>query len=48
MSITSEVERIKTNIANAYIKASEKGATLPALQNSDNLPNTIQGIQYTR
>lgn len=41
MSIATEIERIKTNITNAYIKLSEKGATLPASQNSENLASTI-------
>lgn len=41
MSISTEITRIKTNITNAYTKLSEKGATLPALQNSENLASTI-------
>ncbi len=45
MSIVSEIERIKTNISNAYEKANEKGAILPELQNSDNLSSTIDGIE---
>ena len=45
MSIASEIQRIKTNIANAYTSASNKGATLPATQNSANLSSTIDTIQ---
>lgn len=41
MSITSEIERIKTNIANAYASLEEKGATLPAERNSANLSAVI-------
>lgn len=44
MSISSEINRIKTNIANAYTQANEKGATLPEQQNSANLASTISSI----
>ena len=44
MSIASEIARIKGNIAAAYAAAADKGATLPDVQNSANLPATIQGI----
>lgn len=44
MSITSEIIRIQTNIANAYDAAEAKGATLPTTKNSENLPNTIASI----
>ncbi len=44
MSVVSEITRIKTNIDNAYIEANKKGATLPALQNSENLAETIASI----
>lgn len=44
MSIASEIQRIKTNIANAYTQANEKGATLPEQQNSANLASTIESI----
>lgn len=47
MSIASEIQRIKTNIANAYTQANEKGATLPQQQNSDNLADTISSIQVS-
>lgn len=44
MSIATEIERIKTNIANAYTKLSEKGATLPDTQNSASLSDAISTI----
>lgn len=44
MTVASEITRIKTNIANAYNSASEKGATLPDVQNSDNLATCISSI----
>lgn len=45
MSITSEIERIKTNIANAYTVCGEKGATMPDVLNSANLSDTINSIE---
>ena len=44
MSIVSEINRINTNIANAYSKCNEKGATMPQTQNSSNLASTIDSI----
>lgn len=44
MTIASEVQRIKTNIANAYDKCEEKGATMPDNENSANLADTIDSI----
>ena len=44
MSIVSEIERIKTNIANAYTKCEEKGATMPSVLNSANLFDCIASI----
>lgn len=44
MSIASEITRINTNIANAYTKASLKGATMPQSRNSANLASTIESI----
>lgn len=41
MSITSEIERIKTNIANAYTELENKGATITGERNSDNLSAVI-------
>ena len=45
MDINSEIERISTNIASAYIVCSNKGATMPATQNLDNLSNCVASIQ---
>lgn len=47
MTVASEITRIKTNIANAYIKAGERGAVLPDIQNSANLANCIFTIKNT-
>lgn len=44
MSIASQIQRIKQNIANAYAKCNLKGITLPTTQNSDNLVSTINKI----
>ena len=44
MSITSEILRIKTNIAIAYDKCYRKGATMPVLQDSERLPGCIESI----
>ncbi len=44
MSIASEIQRIKNNIANAYTNCSNKGATIPSTQNCANLANCINSI----
>ena len=44
MSIASEISRINQNISAAYTACSDKGATLPAAQNSANLADTIESI----
>lgn len=44
MSIVSEIQRIKNNIAAAYSACESKGAELPQLQNSNNLATTIESI----
>jgi hypothetical protein len=44
MSIASEIERIKANIANAYAVCEGKGATMPAILNSANLAECINSI----
>lgn len=44
MSIVSEIQRIKNNIAAAYSACESKGADLPQLQNSNNLADTIDSI----
>lgn len=44
MSIASEVERIQNNISDAYNVCNNKGATMPSVQNSNNLASTISSI----
>ena len=44
MSIASEIQRIKNNIAAAYSASESKGANMPQLQNSNNLADTINSI----
>ena len=44
MSVASEIERIKGNIASAYSSAGAKGATMPDVQNSANLAGCIDTI----
>lgn len=44
MSVQSQIQRIKTNIQNAYTKLQEKGATIPSSKNSLNLAETITTI----
>ncbi len=44
MSIVDEIQRIKNNIANAYLKCETKGATIPENKNSENLANCIDTI----
>lgn len=46
MSIASEIHRIKNNISAAYSACESKGATMPQLQNSNNLPAAIRSIPY--
>lgn len=44
MSVTSEIARIKNNIAAVYDEAEAKGATIPATENSANLADTVASI----
>jgi|GEM_PF-4097534 len=44
MSVTSEIARIKNNIAAVYDEAEAKGATMPATENSANLAETVASI----
>lgn len=44
MSIKDEILRIKTNISNAYTELSNKGVSLPSVQNSENLASTIANM----
>lgn len=45
MTIASEIQRIKTNISNAYTACDGKGATMPTTQNSANLATCIDSLQ---
>lgn len=44
MSVQSEIDRITQNVADTYSALEEKGATMPAEQNSDNLPATARTV----
>lgn len=44
MTIASEIQRVQTNIANAYTSLEAKGATMPDARNSDNLASTIDSV----
>lgn len=44
MSVQSEINRIKSNIEDAYGALASKGATMPQTQNSENLAQTAQSI----
>ncbi len=44
MSVQSEINRIKSNIEDAYDALASKGATMPQTQNSENLAQTAQSI----
>lgn len=44
MTIASEIQRIKDNIADAYDVAEAKGATMPVTENSNNLADCINSI----
>lgn len=44
MSIASEITRIQGNVSDSYTAVSNKGGTLPATQNSDNLATAIASI----
>lgn len=44
MTIASEITKLNTNLTNSYTACSNKGATLPASQNFDNLASTISAI----
>lgn len=44
MSVASEITRIKTNISNAYTELKNKNASLPSVENSDGLANSIASI----
>ena len=44
MSIQSDINKLRSNLANSYEAASLKGATLPLAQNFDNLASAISTI----
>ena len=44
MSVEAQIQRIKNNIASAYHKAAERGAALPEVRSSENLPAAIESI----
>lgn len=44
MSVQSQINRIKSNIEDAYDALASKGAIMPQTQNSDNLAQTAQSI----
>ena len=44
MTIASEITKLNTNLTASYTACSNKGATLPASQNFDNLASTISAI----
>ena len=44
MSISTEITKLNTNLQNSYTACENKGATLPASQNFDNLASTISAI----
>lgn len=44
MSIQTQIDRIEQNVADTYSALEEKGATMPAEQNSDNLPATARTV----
>lgn len=44
MSLQSQIERIKTAVAAAYQKCSQKGATIPTVQSIANLSSCIESI----
>lgn len=46
MSIASEINRIKSNISDAYTTCGENMATMPQTENSENLSQTISTIGH--
>lgn len=43
-ALKQEIARIKQNIADSYDACAEKNATMPSIQNSNNLAETIRSI----
>ena len=48
MSITTEIETLKTNLTNAYTSISTKGGTIPTNKNAQNLATAINSIVTVR
>jgi len=44
MSIASVISSMQTNLSNAYTKINDKGGTLPANKNLENLASAIDSI----
>lgn len=44
MSISNEIQKLQTNLTNSYEACNDKGATMPASQNFDNLADCIDSI----
>lgn len=44
MSVETQIERIKANVADTYTAAQAKGATMPEVKNSDNLASCVSSI----
>lgn len=45
MSVLSEIDRIKANVASTYNALEEAGAEMPQTQNTDNMPSTAASIK---
>ena len=45
MSVTSQIDRIQANIEDCYEACEERGARMPTVENSNNLPPTIYSIK---
>lgn len=45
MSVQSQIDRIEQNVANTYSVLNDMGATMPSVQNTDNLPNTAESLK---
>lgn len=44
MSVQDQIDRLTQNVANTYSALAEKGAAMPAAQNSDNLASAVESI----
>jgi hypothetical protein len=44
MAISNEIQRIQTNISDAYDVVASKGGSIPTTKNTDNLPGSIASI----